>query len=108
MVDDNSITALLQPDNFYKIEPFKGNEKDRHLCRLADFLRHIQEKNEILPIHEQRLQFEEMEIELKEDTASTKPGKSAKRKRSRKVKKFCCEFETNICRTTTATLSTEE
>jgi TFIIF-interacting CTD phosphatase-like protein len=25
VVDDNNITGLLQPDNFYKIEPFDGS-----------------------------------------------------------------------------------
>jgi hypothetical protein len=41
------IAGLLQPENFYKIDPFDGNEKDRQLYRLSAFLKHIHGKSKV-------------------------------------------------------------
>ena len=40
--------------------------KDRQLCRLSAFLKHIHGKSEILPVSDLRKKFEEMEINLEE------------------------------------------
>jgi len=110
VVDDNGVTGLLQPNNFYKIEPFTGNEKDRCLCRLGDFLRHVHSKKQIVPVEELRKEFEDREIELtEEDTSAIKPEKGTKeRKRMHRRRISSCDFDAMVCRTTSATLSTEE
>ena len=67
IVDDNSMAGMLQPDNFYKIDAFDGNCKDRQLCRLASFLRHLAVKKSIGPIRKEREAFESMEIPMAEE-----------------------------------------
>ena len=62
IVDDNNMAGMLQPNNFYKIDVFDGNSKDRQLCRLASFLRHLAVKQNIGPIRRERETFESMEI----------------------------------------------
>jgi hypothetical protein len=52
-IQDNNIAGLLQPENFYKIEPFEGSEKDRHLCRLSAFLKHLHEKQNFNSIRQE-------------------------------------------------------
>jgi hypothetical protein len=64
---------LLHPDNFYRIEQFDGNDKDRQLCRLSAFLKHIHLKADIMPVCDLRKRFEEMEINLEEAVFGT-PG----------------------------------
>ena len=41
MVDDERRASNLQPHNFYHIEMFTGSRKDRKLCHLSAFLKHI-------------------------------------------------------------------
>jgi hypothetical protein len=38
---DDRLAGMLQPDNFYQIQTFKGNEKDKKLVHLGNFLRLI-------------------------------------------------------------------
>ena len=66
IVDDNSMAGLLQPDQFYKIEAFEGNQKDRQLCRLASFLKHLAQKKSIGSVRTERATFESIEIPLKD------------------------------------------
>lgn len=70
-IQDNSIAGILHPDNFYRIEPFDGNPKDRQLCRLSAFLKHIHSKSEMLPVGGYRKKFEDMEINLEEAVISS-------------------------------------
>lgn len=51
------MAGILQPENFYKIDQFLGNPKDRKLVQLASFLKHIQEIKYILPISQSRRKF---------------------------------------------------
>lgn len=66
-VDDNMFAEILFPNNFYAIEPFLGNPKDRQLCRLSAFLRYLFNKASILPVIKHREAFEDMEIKLAYD-----------------------------------------
>lgn len=38
---------MLQPKNFYKIEPFYGDPRDRKLLRLIEFLKSMAEEEDI-------------------------------------------------------------
>ena len=51
------MAGILHPENFYKIDQFLGNPKDRKLVQLASFLKHIQESKFILPINQNRRKF---------------------------------------------------
>jgi Dullard-like phosphatase family protein len=57
IVDDNNIAGLLQPENFYKIDPFEGSEKDRQLCRLSAFLKHLHEKQSFTSVRQEFRDF---------------------------------------------------
>jgi hypothetical protein len=64
------MAGILQPENFYRIDQFLGNPKDRKLVQLASFLKHIHELKYILPIHQIRRKFEDIEIKIKDDESS--------------------------------------
>jgi hypothetical protein len=51
------MAGILQPENFYKIDQFLGNCKDRKLVQLASFLKHLQDTRYILPIIQCRRKF---------------------------------------------------
>jgi hypothetical protein len=38
------MAGMLQPENFYKIEPFYGDSHDRKLLRLIEFLKLMAEE----------------------------------------------------------------
>lgn len=52
------MAGVLQPENFYKIEQFLGNPKDRRLLQLASFLKHLNDIKYILPVCQSRVKFE--------------------------------------------------
>ena len=51
------MAGILQPENFYKIDQFLGNPKDRKLVQLASFLKHISDTKYMLPITQCRKRF---------------------------------------------------
>ncbi len=75
--------GLLQPENFIKIEPFEGSEKDRHLLRLSSFLKHIHQKRHFNTIKEQLREYESLEIEVGSEEASVGEGLSLLEKKRR-------------------------
>lgn len=44
LIQDNRMSASLNPENLYKIDPFRGNEKDLKLVKLGHFLKYVSEK----------------------------------------------------------------
>jgi len=66
------MAGILQPENFYKIDQFLGSPKDRKLVQLTSFLKHIHETRYILPIHQARKRFEDMEIKIADDSTVNK------------------------------------
>lgn len=64
------MAGILQPENFYKIDQFLGNQKDRILVQLASFLKHVHDSKYILPITQTRKRFEDIEIKIKEEHSS--------------------------------------
>ena len=99
IVDDNSMAGLLQPDNFYKIDIFDGNLKDRQLCRLASFLRHMVVKKSVVSVRSERVDFESMEIPVKEEDSvlrSTAPRSIMERKKQYRHSKRNSEVETLV------------
>ena len=71
IVDDTLNGGVLQPRNFYHIEEFKGNPKDRRLFHLAAFLKHIAAQWSVGCVKEERRAFEEVQIPV-EDIRSIK------------------------------------
>ena len=59
--------GVLHPDNFYRIEPFTGNPKDRKLVRLATFLKYLNGIGDVRPVTGYRKKFDQREIKLKEN-----------------------------------------
>lgn len=49
--------GILQPDNYYRIDPFIGNLKDRKLVRLASFLKQIDKFQDVRKIYNFRKRF---------------------------------------------------
>ena len=60
------MAGTLHPENFYKIESFKGNSRDRKLVKLGFFLKYLSTQKSIVPIAMSRKSFENMEIKLQE------------------------------------------
>ena len=60
------MAGTLHPENFYKIESFKGSSRDRKLIKLGFFLKYLTRQQNIIPIGVCRKTFENMEIKLKE------------------------------------------
>ena len=58
------MSAVLNPEMLYLIDPFKGSEKDRKLVNLSHFLKYIWPMEEMQPIELLRKQFEEKEIKI--------------------------------------------
>lgn len=68
-VDSHTIAASLNPENFYKIEPFRGSSKDRKLVKLGYFLKYLHETPEardMVPIELHRRHFEGKEIRIRD------------------------------------------
>ena len=51
--------GVLQPDNFYRIEPFNGQSKDRKLVRLATFLKYLNSISDFRPVSGYRKKFDQ-------------------------------------------------
>lgn len=51
------MAGMLNPDNFYKIDAFYGDPKDRQLLRLAEFLKGLADKESLNSIPTYRKQF---------------------------------------------------
>jgi hypothetical protein len=76
-------------ENFYKIDPFEGSEKDRQLCRLSAFLKHLHEKQNFTSIRQEFHEFEDIEINLSErETSSCKSSISETRALMSKKKTY--------------------
>ena len=44
------MAGTLHPENFYKIESFKGNIRDRKLIKLGFFLKYLAKEENIMPV----------------------------------------------------------
>lgn len=61
IIQNQPISAALNPQNLYKIQSFRGSSKDHKLMKLAHFLNHLHESrqiSEIIPVERLRKQFE--------------------------------------------------
>lgn len=52
------MAGLLNPEVFYKIDPFYGDSRDRKLLRLIEFFKMMAKSNDFSCLLEKRRQFE--------------------------------------------------
>jgi len=58
LIDNSPNSFLFQPENAYHIKNFFDDKSDRELVRLANFLEHLVEVDDVRPIEELRKKYE--------------------------------------------------
>lgn len=51
------MAGVLNPENFYQIKAFRGNDKDRELIKLGHFLMNISQTHDVKPLQYHRKIF---------------------------------------------------